>query len=89
MRIDRVTPSEFRLTLSDEELHVLIAAARCITEPGCTELTETSHARVEQLVRDYDEQFTSAKTRYPGTRPSVLRLEPPADDYVGAQYDPF
>ena len=42
MRIDRVTPSEFRLTLSDEELHALIAAARCIIEPGCTELTETS-----------------------------------------------
>ena len=40
-------------------------------------------------MRDYDEQFTSATTRYPGTRPSVLRLEPPADDYVGAQYDPF
>jgi hypothetical protein len=89
MRLDRLTPSEFRLTLSDEELHALIAAARCSIEPGCTELTETSHARVERLVKDYDEQVTAAATRYPATRPSVLRLEPPADDYVGAQYDPF
>jgi hypothetical protein len=89
MRLDRLTPTEFRLTMSDEELQAMVAAARCVLEPGCGELSGTLHARVERLVADYDEQVTTATARYPGTRPAVIRLDPPTEHRAGLQYDPF
>jgi len=88
MKMDRLSPTDFRLTLSAEELAAWIAAARCVLEPGCSELTPMSHRIVEGIVADHDDQITSAPVSlYPGARPAALRIDLPAGEQV--VYDPF
>jgi hypothetical protein len=89
MKLDRISPTDLRLTMTAEELAAWIAAARCVLEPGCSELTPASHLIVEHIVADHDEQVTAPISLYPGSRPAALRIDLPAGDEVGALYDPF
>ena len=90
MKLDRVTPTDFRIEVQAEELAALIAAARCALEPGCAGLNPATHQLVEQLVGEYDQQATTVRTPFRGARPVSLRLDPPVDDNYGqVQYDPF
>lgn len=90
MKLDRLTPTDFRLDVQAEELAALIAAARCAIEPGCTGLNPATLATVARLVSEYDEQATTVRTSFVGARPAQLRLDPPAaESYGQVQYDPF
>jgi hypothetical protein len=90
MRLDRLTPTDFDLHVEAEELAALVAAARCALEPGCTELTPRTQALVLRMLAQYDEQATTTRTSFTGTRPASIRLDPPTDDALGhVMYDPF
>ena len=89
MKLHRVSPTDFQLSVQPEELAALMAAARCSIEPGCTGLSEATEARVERLIAQYDEQATTVRTPFQGMRPASVRLDPPRDEYAGARYDPF
>ena len=88
MKLDRLSPTDFRLTLSAEELAAWVAAARCVLEPGCSELTPRSARLVSDIVADHDDQIAAAPISvYPGARPAALRIDLPAGEQV--VYDPF
>jgi hypothetical protein len=89
MKLDRVSPTDFQLSLQAEELAGLMAAARCTIEPGCSSLTKWSEALVTQLVSQYDQQATTLRSPFQGMRLASVRLDPPKDEYAGTRYDPF
>jgi hypothetical protein len=89
MKLDRASPSDFQLSLQAEELAALMAAARCVVEPGCSSLTKTGESLVKRLVVQYDEQATTLRSPFAGMRLASVRLVPPKDEYADARFDPF
>ena len=57
MRIERVRPTIFQLTLHAYELASLVAAARAVVQGDTGELTEEARLNLQAVLSDYDEAF--------------------------------
>lgn len=55
MLLERPRPTALRVTLSPYEMGTLIAAARWALEGAEGELSDEARARLEQVLRNYDE----------------------------------
>lgn len=53
MKLERPTPTAFRLTLHPHELSALVAAARWVVEAE-GEVTEEARVQIRQVLRSYD-----------------------------------
>jgi hypothetical protein len=57
MRVERLRPTTFQLTLGAFELAALVAAARWVTSGAEGELTTDALDQVRQVLASYDEQW--------------------------------
>ena len=57
MRVERLRPTTFQLTLGAFELAALVAAARWVTSGAGGELTAEALQQVRQVLASYDEQW--------------------------------
>lgn len=57
MRIDRLRPTTFQLTLGAFELAALVAAARWVTGGAQGELTAEAQDQLRKVLESYDEQW--------------------------------
>jgi len=57
MRIDRIRPTMFQVTLHAYELATLVAAARMVAKGTEGELTHEARLQLETVLADYDEAF--------------------------------
>lgn len=57
MRVDRLRPTTFQLTLGAFELAALVAAARWVTSGAEGELTAEALDQVRKVLASYDEQW--------------------------------
>lgn len=57
MRIERVRPTIFQLTLHAYELASLVAAARAVAKGDTGELTEEARLNLQAVLSDYDKAF--------------------------------
>ena len=56
MRIDKLRPTVFQVTLHAYELSALVAGARWAAEEG--DLPAEARERIEEVLADYDAEFT-------------------------------
>jgi len=57
MKVDRIHPTTFQVTLHAYELATLVAAARLIVEGAEGELTEEARLQLQTVLADYDQAF--------------------------------
>jgi hypothetical protein len=57
MRIDRLRPTIFQVTLHAYELATLVAAARLVVQGAGGELTEEARSQLQNVLDDYEEAF--------------------------------
>ena len=60
MRIERIRPTIFQVTLHAYELATLVAAARAVVQGAEGELTEEARLQLKTVLADYDEAFRQA-----------------------------
>ncbi len=57
MRIDRIRPTIFQVTLHAYELATLVAAARIVVQGAEGGLTDEARLQLKSVLDDYDEAF--------------------------------
>lgn len=62
MRVDRLRPTTFQLTLGAFELAALVAAARWVTSGAQGELTAEARDQLRKVLESYDEQWKRLQT---------------------------
>jgi hypothetical protein len=62
MKVERVRPSVFRVTMHAYELTGLVAAARWVSDGAQGELTEEARSQLKSVLASFDEQIARAAT---------------------------
>jgi len=57
MKIERIRPTTFQVTLHAYELATLVAAARLVVRGAEGELTEEARLQLQGVLADYDQAF--------------------------------